>query len=74
MWPSGEGSGLHDTLVTPYHSEELKRVPGLFESPVEAAYAHDEHALTLLGSKAELNFVPRPNLLRAYAAHVSWNS
>lgn len=58
-------------VVTFCHSEELRRVPGLFESPVEAAYAHDEHAQSILGNKAELNFVPRPNLLRAFAAHVS---
>ena len=64
-------SGLVECPFTLYFSDELRRVPGLFESPVEAAYAHDEHAQSILGSKAELNFVPRPNLLRAYSAHVS---
>jgi hypothetical protein len=50
-------------------------VPGLFDSPVEAALAHDEFALSVLGSKAEVNFVPRLALLPAYgkvdAAHFS---
>ena len=65
------GGLVEDTAVTFCFSEELRRVPGLFETPVEAAYAHDEHAQSILGNKAELNFVPRPNLLRAFAAHVS---